>query len=125
LTASFVWTLAGKGQSENRFWSRDEKNAAVTTLVPVVTSSMSTIEDDPSPEPFAFSKNLYRALDQWIKENNLPHTHCWSVTVRLYSDLGDGTTTDQLLLMELQDVRIPVADTGEFEEPEERVRNDS
>ena len=120
LTASFTWPIAGEVEGQNRFWSREEKNAAVTTMVPVVTSNMGTVETDPYPEPFVFSKSLNEALDQWLTENHLPHRHYWSLAVRLYSDLGEATTLDQPLLLQLQDVRIPVADTGELDEPEEQ-----
>ncbi|MEX1330020.1 MAG: hypothetical protein AB1Z29_24735, partial [Desulfobacterales bacterium] len=120
LTVSFAWPITGEVNAENRFWLREEKNAAVTTVVPVVTSNMGTIDSDPYPEPFDFCKNLNDVLNRWIDENQLSREHCWSVAVRFYSDLGEAADLAQPPLLELQDVRIPVADTVRLDETERR-----
>jgi hypothetical protein len=120
LTASFAWPITGEVKAENRFWLREEKNAAVTTVVPVVTSNMGTIDSDPYPEPFDFCKSLNDVLNRWIDKNRLSREHCWSVAVRFYSDLGEAADLGQPPLLELQDVRIPVADTVRLDEPERR-----
>jgi hypothetical protein len=106
--------------AENRFWLREEKNAAVTTVVPVVTSNMGTIDSDPYPEPFDFCKSLNDVLNRWIDKNRLSREHCWSVAVRFYSDLGEAADLGQPPLLVLQDVRIPVADSVRLDEPERR-----
>jgi hypothetical protein len=120
LTVSFAWPITGKVNAENRFWLREEKNAAVTTVVPVVTSNMGTIDSDPYPEPFDFCKSLNDVLNRWIDKNRLSREHCWSVAVRFYSDLGEAADLGQPPLLVLQDVRIPVADSVRLDEPERR-----